>query len=109
MRALYLMDHTYRCWQGLDIPDIAIIFQYGIMCDVLTTLQQAGWGDHSPTSKAIFLPMYEPWVKLIDLSTIEANMVSNPDHPNIPKLTKYSTKEEHTGIAMIQIVQLEQD
>lgn len=53
--------------------------------------------------------MYEPWVKSIDLATIEVDTSSDPDHPNIPKLTKHSTKQGRTGVAMIKIVQLEHE
>jgi len=48
--------------------------------------------------------MYEPWVKTIDLSAIDFN-ITDPDHPNIAKLTKFSMKQAQTGIAMIQITQ----
>ena len=53
--------------------------------------------------------MYEPWVKSIDLATIEVDTSSDLDHPNIPKLTKHSTKQGRTGVAMIKIVQLEHE
>ena len=48
--------------------------------------------------------MYEPWVLDIDLSTIEENS-SDPDFPNVGKLTKYSTKSAWTGVAMIHVIQ----
>ena len=48
--------------------------------------------------------MYEPWVMDIDLSTINFNF-TDPDHPNVEKLGKNSTKQARTGIAMIKIVQ----
>ena len=53
--------------------------------------------------------MYEPWVKSIDLSTIEVDTVSDPDHPNVPKLTNQSMKQARTGVAIIKIIQLEQE
>lgn len=40
----------------------------------------------------------------IDLSTIKFT-VTDPDHPNVEKLGKNSTKQARTGIAMIKIVQ----
>jgi len=43
--------------------------------------------------------MYEPWALNIDLSIINFN-VSDPDHPNVEKLTKISTKQARTGIVM---------
>lgn len=95
--------------KGLDIPDIEIVVQYGIRHNVLTALQQGGWAGHSPTGEAIFLLMYEPWVKSIDLATVEVDTVSDPDYPNIPKLTKHSTKQGRTGVAMVKIIQLKQE
>ena len=104
----FAVANTYERWKGLHIPDIEIIVQYGITREVPTALQQGGQGGHSPTGKAIFLLMYEPWVKLIDLAAIEVDTASDPDHPTIPKLTTRSTKQGRTGIAMIKIIQLEQ-
>ena len=52
--------------------------------------------------------MYEPWVMNIDLSAIKISS-TDPDHPNIDKLGKNSTKQARTGIAMIKIVQLVDD
>ena len=40
----------------------------------------------------------------INLSTITFS-ISDPDHPTIEKLSKTSTKQERTGIAMLKIVQ----
>lgn len=40
----------------------------------------------------------------IDLRAINFS-VSNPDHPNVEKLSKISKKQERTGIAMIKIIQ----
>ena len=48
--------------------------------------------------------MYEPWVKDIDLSAIKFPY-TDPDHPNVEKLGKNSTKQARTGIAMTKIVQ----
>lgn len=53
--------------------------------------------------------MYEPWVKEIDLTAVEAEAASDPDHPNVPKLTEHSTKKARTGVAMIKIIQLERE
>jgi hypothetical protein len=52
--------------------------------------------------------MYESWVKNIDLSTIQFT-ATDPDHPNVEKLGKNSTKQARTGIAMIKIVQSADD
>ncbi|KAF8257111.1 hypothetical protein EI94DRAFT_1709581 [Lactarius quietus] len=93
---------------GLDIPDITIVIQYGLTREVPTALQRGGQGGHSPTSKAIFLLMYKPWVKTIDLAAAAMDTASDPDHPTVSKLTDRSTKKEHSGVAMIKIIQLEQ-
>ncbi|KAF8256917.1 P-loop containing nucleoside triphosphate hydrolase protein [Lactarius quietus] len=94
--------------RGLDIPDIEVVIQYGITRDVPTTLQRCGRAGRSPMGKAIFLLMYEPWVMKINCNAVEAEAVSDPDHPNVPKLTQHSKKQARTGVAMIKVVQLEQ-
>jgi ERCC4-related helicase len=91
--------------QGLDIGDIEIVIQYGITQDVPTALQRGGRGGRSSIGEAIFLIMYEPWVKTIDIETVRVETVSDPDHPNVPKLTIHSTKQARTGVAMIKVVQ----
>lgn len=90
--------------QGLDIPDIEVVIQYGITRDVPSTLQRGGRGGRSPSSQAIFLIMYEPWVLDIDL-TATPNESGDPDLPNSGKLTKNSTKNQRTGHAMINLIQ----
>lgn len=57
----------------------------------------------------MFLIMYESWVKSIDLTAIEVDTVSDPDHPTVPKLSVHPTKKERSGIAMIKIIQLENE
>ncbi|KAN0135294.1 hypothetical protein V8E53_006859 [Lactarius tabidus] len=76
---------------------------------VPTALQRGGQGGHSPTSKAIFLLMYEPWVKTIDLAAVEVDTASDPDHPTVPKLTDRLKKKEHSRVTMIKIIQLEHE
>lgn len=44
----------------------------------------------------------------IDLSAIDF-VVTDPDQPNVAKLTKSSTKQARTGIAMIRIVQSQKE
>ncbi|KAF8256458.1 hypothetical protein EI94DRAFT_1646387, partial [Lactarius quietus] len=70
---------------------------------------RCGWGGHSPPSEAIFLLMYKPWVKTIDLAAVEVDMASDPDHPTVLKLIDRSTKKECSGVAMIKIIQLEHE
>jgi len=102
-------SNVHEHWQGLDIPDIEVVVQYGITREVPTALQRGGRGGRSPTGKAIFLLMYEPWVKTIDLAAVDVDTVSDPDHPNVPKLTVHSTKLARTGVAMVKIIQLKQE
>lgn len=49
--------------------------------------------------------MYEPWVMTIDSSSI-AIETSDPDHPIVEQLTKFSTKQQRTGKAMVRVIQL---
>jgi superfamily II DNA/RNA helicase len=90
--------------QGLDIADIETVVQYGITQDVPTTLQRGGRGGRTPSTEALFLIMYEPWVLDIDLLNLEENS-SDPDFPYAGKLTKYSTKPAQTGVAMVRVVE----
>ena len=53
--------------------------------------------------------MYEPWVKDIDLTAPNINCTSDPDHPNTQKLTIHSKKRDRTGVAMLSIIQNEQE
>jgi superfamily II DNA helicase RecQ len=93
--------------QGLDIPDIEVVIQYGISRDVPTTLQRGGRGGRGPKD-ALFLIMYEPWVNEIDLSEINVPADADPDHPNVGELSRYSTKQARLGLAMIKIIQLDE-
>ena len=49
--------------------------------------------------------MYEPWVKTTDLGAVRVEAVSDPDHPNVSKLTTDSTKHARTGVAILKINQ----
>ena len=89
----------------MDIPDIKIVIQYGITRDVPTTLQRGGRGGRNTVSDALFLIMYEPWVKVIALGDVSVQASLDPDHPNVTTLTIRSTKRERTGIAMITLIQ----
>ncbi|KAH9011631.1 II DNA helicase [Lactarius pseudohatsudake] len=104
-----ILHATEGASTGLDIPDIEVVVQYGITREVPTALQRGGRGGRRPTGAAIFLLMYEPWVKSIDPAAVEVDTASDPDHPNVPKLTVHSTKQARTGIAMIKIIQREQE
>jgi len=93
--------------QGLDIPDIEIIVQYGISRDVPTTLQRGGRSGRG-SKDALFLIMYESWVDEIDLSEILFNHDLDPDHPNVKELSQHSNKRARLGLAMIKIIQLDE-
>ncbi|KAH9011588.1 hypothetical protein EDB84DRAFT_1445095 [Lactarius hengduanensis] len=41
----------------------------------------------------------------IDLKAVIVETASDPDHPNVPKSTKHSTKQARTGVAMIKVIQ----
>ncbi|CAA7268576.1 unnamed protein product [Cyclocybe aegerita] len=100
-------SHLPGCLKGLDIPDIEVVIQYGISRDMPTTLQRGGRGGRG-LKDALFLIMYEPWVDLIDLSEINFDVDSDPDHPNVIKLSPQSKKRERLGVAMIKIIQLDE-
>ncbi|KAF9045231.1 P-loop containing nucleoside triphosphate hydrolase protein [Panaeolus papilionaceus] len=97
-----LLHATEGASTGLDIPDIEVVIQYGISRDVPTTLQRGGRGGRG-SKDAIFVIMYEPWVNLIDLSTLK-NDFPDPDHPKDKILTKESNKQDRLGSAMIKII-----
>jgi len=99
---LFFISNDHK--QGLDIPDIEAVIQYGIPRDVPTALRRGGRSGRSKTGQAIFLIMYEPWVMDVDLSVVDFT-VSDPDHPIVMKLSKTSNKQERTGMAMIKIIQ----
>jgi ERCC4-related helicase len=105
MPPLHLSSVANFCDQGLDIGDIEIVIQYGVTRDVPMALQRGGRGGRSSIGEAIFLIMYEPWVKTINLEAVTVETVSDPNHPNIPKLTIHSTKQARTGVTMIKIIQ----
>ena len=93
--------------QGLDIPDIEIVVQYGISRDVPTTLQRGGRSGRG-SKDALFLIMYESWVDKIDLLEILFNHDLDPDHPNVKELSQHSNKRAQLGLAMIKIIQLDE-
>ncbi len=48
--------------------------------------------------------MYEPWALTMDLSDFPLDNGKDPDRPH-EKLTKYSTKEQRTSVAMLHLIQ----
>ena len=71
--------------------------------DVLNALQQCGHGERMLTTSALFLMLYEPWVKNTDISSLEKEL-NDPDQP-LQTLTKTSKKPERTRVAMYQLMQ----
>ncbi|KAF8968077.1 hypothetical protein BDZ97DRAFT_1800730 [Flammula alnicola] len=54
---------------------------------------------------ALFLIMYETWAMFLDLNTVNVDLESDPDHPNVTKLAIHSTKKDRTGVGMLTIIQ----
>ncbi|KAH9176717.1 hypothetical protein EDB89DRAFT_2123586 [Lactarius sanguifluus] len=74
-------------------------------CRVLHATKGISMCRHGSTGETIFLIIYEPWVKTIDLEAVNVETASDPDHPNVPTLTINSTKQAHTGITMTKTIQ----
>jgi len=89
--------------QGLDVPFIDGVIQYGICASVPETFQRGGRaGRGDPNNDAFFLTMFEPWV-----------LKTDPKHVNAPTTgstkalvkKKRFTKEERTDVAAIRLCQ----
>ena len=52
--------------------------------------------------------MYESWAKTVDI-TMKINTVSDPDQPVAINLSDHSTKRDRTGVAMLQLIQRDQE
>lgn len=102
----FLRESLTHIIQGLVIPDIEVVIQYGISRDVPTTFQRGGRGGRG-SKDALFLIMYEPWVNEIDLTEIDFHVDSDPDHPITRELPLHSTKQARLGLAMIKFIQFE--
>jgi hypothetical protein len=76
------------------VLDIECVIQYGICRDLPNGLQRCGRGGRAPSTSALFLILYEPWVKNTDISSLERDL-KDPDQP-IHTLTKTSKKPERT-------------
>lgn len=87
------------------MSDIDVVIQYGLARDVPTTLQRGGRGGRNSFKEALFLIMYESWAMTIDLDTAAIDFTSDPDHPNVTKLSIHSTKQQRTGGAILTIIQ----
>lgn len=82
-----------------------MVVQYGLARDVPTTLQRGGRGGRNSFKEALFLIMYESWAITIDLDNSAIDFTSDPDHPNVTKLSIHSTKQQRTGGAILTIIQ----
>ena len=91
---------------GIDFNRVDLVCQYGIAADGTKLLQRGGRGGRNPNDKSIFLVMYEPWVKELDLSNIPAaKFAEDPDRPFIISSSKRQPKTERTGCFCISLVQ----
>ncbi|TFY51933.1 hypothetical protein EVG20_g10774 [Dentipellis fragilis] len=100
---LCILCATATCSTGIDIADVASVIQSGISRDVPDWRQRGGRAGRDPAIPAIFLTLYEPWVAEVDLTKVLTD-VTDPDKPLL-RLTKNSTKQEHTGFASIHFLQ----
>ena len=88
--------------QGLDVPDIVYVIQYGVCRDMLN-LQRGGRGGCTSSINALFLIMYKPWALTTDLSKLPVDL-SDLDQP-LQAITKVSKKPERSRMAMYQRIQ----
>ncbi|SJL07927.1 uncharacterized protein ARMOST_11285 [Armillaria ostoyae] len=89
---------------GLDIHDVFCVILYGLPRELCSTLQRSGRVWRNPSGYGIVLLMYEPWALTADLSDFPLDDGKDPDRPR-EKLTKYSTKEQRTSVAMLHLIQ----
>lgn len=82
-----------------------MVVQYGLARDVPTTLQRGGRGGRNSFKEALFLIMYESWAITIDLDNSAIDFTSDPNHPNVTKLSIHSMKQQRTGGAILTIIQ----
>lgn len=92
--------------KGVDIAGVKAVIQYGIPSNVPEGLQRGSRCGRSTSELSIFLIMYEPWVKELDLGlvSLEARM-ADPDCPMAGTLTPSSTKRDRTGYMIVLIIQ----
>lgn len=89
--------------KGLDIRDIELVIQYGLLHGVPSALQRGGRGGHDFAQESMFLIMYESWALTVNLADVPA-MPPDPDQP-LDTLTKYSTKLAQSSVAVLRIIQ----
>jgi superfamily II DNA/RNA helicase len=87
-------------WINLDV---GCVVQYGMCQDAPNAVQRCGRCGRAPSTKAIFLLLYEPWAMTADISSF-AEDLDDPDQP-LQAITKTSKKPERTGVAMYRLVQ----
>jgi len=94
---------AYLHYKGIDISDVGCVIQYGICCDVSSWWQHGGRAGHNPEITALYLTLYEPWVRQVNLPDLK-DQIEDPDWP-VFRLKKNSTKRERAGIASIHLMQ----
>jgi superfamily II DNA helicase RecQ len=91
---------------GIDFIRADIVCQYGIPSDGTRLIQRGGRGGRNPEDRSLFLIMYEPWVKDLDLTTVPpAELEDDPDRPFTLSSSKRQPKSERTGCFCIHVVQ----
>jgi superfamily II DNA helicase RecQ len=100
---LTLTSSLFFNYQGLDVPDIQCVVQFGMCRDVPNTVQRCGRGGRAPSTSAVFLILYKPWAMATDISSV-AEDLDDPDRP-LQAITKTSKKPERTGVAMYRLIQ----
>jgi superfamily II DNA helicase RecQ len=91
---------------GIDFKRADVVIQYGIALDETKTIQCGGRGGRNRDDKSIFLIMYEPWVKELDISKIpNKELQDSPDCPFSTVHKKSPTKQEHTSVQCIKTIQ----
>ncbi|KAJ6476423.1 P-loop containing nucleoside triphosphate hydrolase protein [Mycena vulgaris] len=97
-----ILHATEGASTGLDVRDIVAVIDYGVPQKKPKALQRGGrCGRNGALS--VYLVMAEPWAFTVSLDAVEHDN-GDPDRPIAGHLTKFSSKPERTGLAMILYV-----
>ncbi|KAJ7448715.1 P-loop containing nucleoside triphosphate hydrolase protein [Mycena latifolia] len=99
-----ILHATSGAGEGLDVPEINGVINYGLPEKVPMRFQWEGRAGRSSTRDAFALTMIEPWVFDMDLSTA----IDDPDDPDRPLLPdglkkKNPRKQERVGTASVRL------
>ncbi|KAJ7768865.1 P-loop containing nucleoside triphosphate hydrolase protein [Mycena metata] len=99
-----ILNATQGAGEGLDVPGINGVINYGIPAKIPMKTQRDGRGGRSTASPAFCLNLIEPWVREMDAESALLD-VGDPDRPLMEAgLTKkVPTKQERTGVASIHL------